>query len=135
METTAAISTGRDILEQLLSAAERRDIPALTKLVHPDVIMEWPQSGERFSGRENAIGAMTATEEKPELAGEPRIVGEGSTWTIQIPLRYGADIYHYAGIFELRDGLVVRSTEYFGAPFEAQPARAPYADRAGRDGR
>jgi hypothetical protein len=89
--------------------------------------MTWPQSGERFIGRDNALGALLATEEKPEFAGEPRIIGEGSSWVLTMPLRYGADIYHYAGIFELEDGVIRRSTEFFGAPFPAQPARAQFA--------
>lgn len=121
-------SAGREVLERFLAAAERRDLDAAATCVHPDVVMEWPQSGERFSGRENAIGAVAATEERPEFAGEPRIVGEGDTWVVMMPLRYGADTYHYVGLFELRGGLIRRSTEYFGAPFPPQAIRARYAD-------
>jgi hypothetical protein len=47
-----------------------------------------------------------------------------------LPLRYGSDPYHYVGIFELDDGRLRRVTEYFGAPFPAQAARAPFADRS-----
>lgn len=120
-------TNGRAILEQFLAATERRDYPAMASFAHPQIDMSWPQSGERFIGRDNALGALLATEEKPEFAGEPRIVGEGSSWVLTLPVRYGADIYHYAGIFELEDGLIRRSTEFFGAPFPAQPARAPFA--------
>lgn len=129
METTKRNTNGRQVLEQFMGAAERRDIPALAGFVAEDVVMEWPQSGERFTGRENALGALTATEEKPEMAGPPRITGDGAVWSVQLPLRYGDDVYHYVGIFELRDGLIARSTEYFGAPFPAQEARARYVDR------
>jgi hypothetical protein len=34
------------------------------------------------------------------------------------------------GAFELRDGLVVESSEYFGSPFPAEPERARFADQA-----
>lgn len=127
MQTTTPTTDGRLILEQFLAATERRDYAAAAAFAHPDIEMTWPQSGERFIGRDNALGALLATEEKPEFAGEPRIVGEGSSWVLTIPLRYGADIYHYAGIFELEGGLVRRTTEFFGAPFPAQPARARFA--------
>jgi SnoaL-like domain len=127
MQTTTPTTDGRAILEQFLAATERRDHEAMASFAHPDIEMSWPQSGERFIGRDNALGALLATEEKPEFAGEPRIVGDGSSWVLTMPLRYGADIYHYAGIFELEGGLIRRSTEFFGAPFPAQPARAEFA--------
>ena len=127
MQSTTPTIDGREILEQFLAATERRDYDAIAAFVHPDVTMAWPQSGERFVGRDNALGAMLATDEKPEFAGEPRIVGGGATWVLTMPLRYGSEIYHYVGVFELDGGLVRRTTEYFGAPFPAQPARAPFA--------
>ena len=127
MQATTPDTNGRLILEQFLAATERKDYAAMANLAHPEIEMWWPQSGERFVGRDNALGALLATEEKPEFAGEPRIVGEGSSWVLTMPLRYGADLYHYAGIFELQDGLLRRSTEFFGAPFPAQPARARFA--------
>jgi SnoaL-like domain len=128
METTRPTANGREVLERFLEATEQRDYATMASFAHPNIEMAWPQSGERFLGRDNAMAALLATEEKPELAGEPRIVGDGSTWVLTMPLRYGADIYHYAGIFELEDGVIRRSTEFFGAPFPAQPARAPYAE-------
>ena len=131
MQTTSRPASGREVLEQFLEATERRDTAAMAALAHPDVEMSWPQSGERFIGRDNALAAMLATEEQPEIAGEPRVVGEGSTWVLTMPLRYGADIYHYTGIFELEDGVIRRTTEFFAAPFPAQPARAPFAVGAG----
>ena len=127
MQTTKPAASGREILEQFLAAAERRDYEAMASLAHPGIEMSWPQSGERFIGRDNALGAMLATEEKPEFAGEPRIVGEGSSWVLTMPLRYGTDIYHYVGMFELEGGVIRRTTEFFGAPFPPQPARAPFA--------
>ncbi len=94
--------------------------------MHDDIEAFWPQSGERLIGPDNAIAAQLATEVKPVPAGEPRIVGHGDTWVMMLPLRYGEDVYHYVGAFELRGGLIHRTTEYFGAPFPPQPSRAAY---------
>lgn len=129
METQTQTAGGRGIIERILDATERKDIDALRPLMHDAIVSEWPQSGERFNGPDNAIGAMTATEVKPQIAGEPRIVGSGDVWVLMVPLRYGEDPYHYAGVFELDGGRLRRVTEYFGAPFPAQPARARFADR------
>lgn len=127
MEPTVA-TDGSAVILQLWAAAESKDMVRLRALVHDDLVMEWPQSGERFTGADNAIGGMTATEEKPEVAGEPRIVGAGDVWVVMAPLRYGTELHHYVGIFELDAGRVRRTTEYFGAPFPAQEARAQYTD-------
>ena len=118
----------RHIIERFWSSVEAKDLAAMTAMIHPDIRMEWPQSGERFTGIDNGVAAMTATEEKPEVAGLPRIVGSGAVWTVTLPLRYGEEIYHYVGIFELEGELIRRTTEFFAAPFPANPARAPYTD-------
>ena len=129
MDTTITTTSGREILERIIEATERRDPGALRPLMHAQIVGEWPQSGERFTGPENAIGAMTATETKPEVAGEPRIVGSGDLWVMMLPLRYGPDTYHYVGVFELDGGRLRHVTEYFSAPFPAQESRARFADR------
>lgn len=119
----------RRLMLEFWEAAERKDFDAVRRLAQPDVTMEWPQSGERFRGRDNVIAAMQATDEKPEMAGEPRIVGSGDLWVAIAPLRYGEEIYQYVGVFELRDGLIQRSTELYGPPFPAPDSRAPFAER------
>ena len=114
---------------QFFEAVERGDMELAATFAHDDFQMEWPQSGERFRGKANALAALEAAPEKPELAGEPRVVGEGNVWAVMMPLRYGEEIHQYAGIFELEDGKIRRTTEYFGAPFPAQPGRAQFTDK------
>jgi hypothetical protein len=128
METATGTDHERTLIEQFLAAAEAKDLHAMMAFVHDDLVMEWPQSGERFTGRENALAAFTATEEKPDIAGEAQLAGAGGVWVIRMPVRYGPDIYHYVGIFELEGSLIRRSTEFFGAPFPPNPARAAFAD-------
>ena len=71
MEPTTQTRSGREVIEAIVQATERQDPQAARPYLHPEIVAEWPQSGERFIGPDNAIGAMTATETKPELAGEP----------------------------------------------------------------
>jgi ketosteroid isomerase-like protein len=117
---------GAGVIQRLFELTDARDVAGLRALVHPDLEAFWPQSGERLVGPDNAIAAQLATEVKPVPAGDPRIVGEGDSWVMMLPLRYGDDVYHYVGVFELRDGLIYRTTEYFGAPFPPQASRAPF---------
>lgn len=128
METATRAIDNQTVLMQMWSAVERKDVGALVSLIHDDMVMEWPQSGERFVGRENVSGALLATEEKGEPSGEPRIAGSGDLWTVVAPVRYGEEPYWYVGIFELEGGKVRRATEFFGAPFPAQAGRSQFAE-------
>ena len=113
---------------RFFEAADRGDVDTMRELAAEDVTMTWPQSGERFRGRDNALAAIQAQDEPPTPAGEPRIIGHGDVWVVMMPLRYGEDLRHYVGIFELDDGRIRAATEYFAAPFPPKPARAPFVD-------
>ena len=83
--------SNREVVEEFMAAGDRGDLAAMSALLHEDMVMEFPQSGERFTGRANAAGAMEVQEVKPEPAGEGRMVGEGDIWVVMMPLRYGED--------------------------------------------
>ena len=122
--------SNRELVEQFVAAGQRGDMEAMGAMLREDMVMEWPQSGERFTGRHNAAVAMGTQEVRPELAGEARMVGSDQVWVVMMPLRYGEDIYHYVGVLEVEEGSIRRGTGYFAAPFPAQPSRARYADPA-----
>jgi ketosteroid isomerase-like protein len=130
MNAMTTADPGRDVIEQFLAAAESRDLEAMAALAHDDLVMEWPQSGERFTGRDRALAALLATEEHPSVIAPPKVLGAGDLWVIRMGLRYGEDIAHYVGILELDGGRIRRSTEFFAAPFPANPARAEFTDAA-----
>lgn len=65
----------RAIVEAFSDASARGDRDAIAALVHDDMVMSWPQSGERFRGRDSVLGAMAAVDVEPEFAGEPRLGG------------------------------------------------------------
>jgi hypothetical protein len=81
-------------------------------------------------GSANVLAAMAAVEVKPEFAGQPRLIGSGEVWVLMVPLRYGEDVLEYVAVLELQDGRIRNATGYWGAPFPAQAARAPFTDRA-----
>jgi hypothetical protein len=129
MGTDDPDGANRALIERFFAASERGDRAELTTLMDDDMVMEWPQSGERFRGRDNVLAAMAAVEVKPEFAGTPRLVGSGPVWVLMVPLRYGEDVLHYAAVVELEAGRVRRATGLWGAPFPARAARAPFVDR------
>jgi ketosteroid isomerase-like protein len=121
--------SGEATIMRLFEAMDHRDEAALRALTTDDFTMTWPQSGERFRGREDSLGALSVQDDAPTPVGEPRIVGGGDTWVVMMPLRYAeAGDVHYVGVFELREGRVRASTEYFGSPFPAKPERARFTE-------
>jgi ketosteroid isomerase-like protein len=120
----------RELVERFFAASERGDPAQVAALIDDDMVMEWPQSGERFRGRDAVLAAMAAVEVKPQFAGEPRLVGSGPLWVLMVPLRYGEDVLHYVAVLEVADGRIRRGTGYWGAPFPAQASRAAYRDPA-----
>ena len=122
-------SANRALVERFFRAQEQGDGPAVAALMADDMVMEWPQSGERFRGRENVFGAMAAVAVKPTIAGVPRLTGGGNVWVFMAPLLYGDQLQHYVAVIEIGDGRIKRGPGYWGVPFEAQAARAPFLDR------
>ena len=129
-EDAGSDQANRDVVERFFGASERGDAAEVAALVHPEMVMTWPQSGERFTGSANVLAAMAAVEVKPEFAGQPRLIGSGDIWVLMVPLRYGEDVLEYVAVLELDDGRIRNATGYWGAPFPAQPSRAPFTDRA-----
>jgi ketosteroid isomerase-like protein len=79
------VESNRDLVMRFMAGTASGDLDSITELVHEDFVMEWPQSGERFVGRDNAFGAMRAEEQPPQMAAEPRLVGSGDVWGVDGP--------------------------------------------------
>lgn len=100
-------------------------------LHHPtDYVAEFPQSGERFRGRDN-MRAMRRAYPDPPTIRLRRLLGGGDLWIAETTADYGGRVYHGVSILELRDGTVVRETNYYAEPFPAPDWRAPWVEPPG----
>jgi len=116
---------------------EINDMEAFSKAQYEmsadDVVNEFPQSGERFRGRDKiaamnrSYSASTGTAPKSTLR---RILKPGDAWVIEFTIDYGDGIPVSAiSIIETGpDGKVVKETDYFANPFEAPEWRRQYAE-------
>ena len=116
------------LVEEFFAAQRRGDLEAVAAMLDDEMVMEWPQSGERFRGKSNVLGAMRAQRGAPEYAGEPQIIGDGDVWVFMVPLRYGDVRQHYVAVVELSAGRVRHGIGHWGAPFPADEARAEFAE-------
>jgi ketosteroid isomerase-like protein len=120
----------RQVAEKLWQALQAGDWDTAGSCLHDDFVQEWPQSGERIVGRDNAIAI-----EKSFPGGLPRMrfrrtLADGDLAVLEVELTY-ADGSRYLGasILELRDGKVVRETDYYAEPFQAPGWRAQWVER------
>jgi hypothetical protein len=99
-----------------------------SELYHDDAILEFPQSGERFSGRTNIQGWRERYPARLDF--EPReIRGAGDVWIAEGRIRYdGGAPVHFVKIIEFRGDKVQRETIYFAEPFAAPEWRQPWAE-------
>jgi hypothetical protein len=93
-----------------------------------ETVLELPQSGERFRGRESITAWRRQYPARLEF--EPReLRGAGDLWIAETGLRYdGGEPLSVVKILEFRGDKVVRETLYFADPFPAPHWRAPYAE-------
>jgi hypothetical protein len=100
---------------------------------HPeDYVMEMPQSGERFRGRDNIRAfqeAFTENSAPPQIRIRRVLVRDG-LWVVESVVDYGGErVMQGVAILEFKDGKVWRDRRYFAEPFEAPEWRAHLVER------
>jgi hypothetical protein len=98
------------------------------EIYHDDAILEFPQSGERFRGKDNMKGFREQYPGQVEF--EPReIRGSGDVWIAEGRILYdGGNPVHFLWIAEFRDALGQRETIYFAEPFPGPEWRRAWAE-------
>ena len=101
---------------------------------HPeDYVMEMPQSGERFRGRENMRAFQRARSyhsTPPRSLQLRRVLVKEGLWVVEAIIDYGGgQVFDVMLILELRDGKMWRDRWYFAEPFEAPEWRAQWVER------
>jgi ketosteroid isomerase-like protein len=122
-------SANRATLEALVAALNAGDLEGLDKVFTDDVVMEWPQSGERIVGEKNRREVYSRFPSLPQVAPR-RMTGSADLWVVEASLDYGdGDPFQCVFVFEMRDGLIAKETGYWSKPFPAPDWRAPWVER------
>jgi len=103
----------RQLAEKLWKALQVGDWETAAGCLHDDFVQEWPQSGERIVGRDNAIAIEQSFPGGLPTMRFRRTLSGGDLAVLEFELTY-ADGSRYLGasILEFRDGKVVRETDY-----------------------
>jgi hypothetical protein len=116
------------VTERLWEALNDQDVDLTGELYHEDCVIEWPQSGERIAGRDNIMainrnypGLPKATLRNNLAAGD---------WVIsEATLDYDGEVFNAVSIYEIRDGKILKETDYFASPFEAPEWRSQWVEK------
>lgn len=117
-------------LERHWTASAAGDLDAEHEIYHDDVVVEYPQSGERVCGRYN-IQSLRGHHPSKLVFTIRRVIGSGEMWVSEYVISYDGHPVYTVSIMEFRDGKVARETQYFAEPFEPPAWRTQWVERMG----
>ena len=117
----------RALVRYLANGGEDRD--AAHEMYHDDAVLEFPQSGERFVGKQTIRDWREHYPSKTRF-NLRRISGEGGTWIAEILISYDGGPWKFGiGLYRFRDDKVAHEAVYVMDGFDAAEWRAPWATR------
>jgi hypothetical protein len=94
-------------------------------IYHPEVVVEYPQSGERILGSENLRALRESFPAELDFT-IGRIVGSGELWVTEYVIRYDGKPVHTVSIMEFEGERVSHETLYFADPFDPPAWRSEW---------
>jgi len=119
----------RVALDKHWAASAAGDLETEHDIYDDDVVVEYPQSGERIISRHNIQALRGHHPSKPAGFTIRRIIGNGDLWITEYVIVYDKRPVPTVSIMEFRDGKVIRETQYFAEPFEPPAWRAQWVER------
>ena len=144
-----AEGSNRETVDKFFTLLNARRWDEIAELIEPNFVMEYPQSGERIRGMENArsigenfpglptgdVKRVVGAEDKWVLTpmfSPLRITGTGDTYTVESKTTYpNGEVFHTVDIVEFRNGKISRWTGYFAAPFPPPEWRSRWVEKMG----
>ena len=101
-----------EVVRQLWERIDARDWDGLAALLAEDVRLEYPHTGERFSGRSNVV-AINAEYPEGWAIYVLQILADGDTVVSEVSVPMDGVESRAVTIWTVRDGLVAEATEYW----------------------
>lgn len=117
----------RAAIEEHWRASERGDVEAEHAVCAEDAILDYPQSGERFRGRET-IAAQRGGHPADRHFTVRRITGHAHLWVSECVITYDGVPSYSVSVMQFDGRHVVHGTQYFAGPFGIPAWRAALAE-------
>ena len=121
----------RAILDRYWEATMAHNLERVHEFYHDDVVVEFPQSGERILGKQS-IYELRAHYPSKVTYKMLRICGDGNLWTTEVIVTYDNDkgrLVYGVAIMEFRNDKVAHEKLYFAYPFEPPEWRSQWVER------
>jgi hypothetical protein len=118
----------RAALDRHWKATVALDLDKAHEIYHDDVIVEFPQSGERISSERNLYELRAHYPAKVTFKIH-RVLGEGNLWVTELVITYDGRPVNVVTIMEFKDGKVAHETHYYADPFEPPEWRSQWVER------
>ena len=120
----------KQVVESFWAAMQTNDFKRAGELLHEEYSLEWPQSGERIRGRANFV----AVNENYPAHGRweftvHRIFAEGNEVVSDVGVSDGVITGRVITFSTIRDGRILRQTEFWPDPFEPAAWRAQWVEK------
>lgn len=93
--------------ERFWAAVQARDWVAAREQLAENVVIDWPATGERFSGRDRYLEVQRIYPEGWSI--EVRAIAhEGAQVAAEVRVPHGSDVFFCAAFYELEDGVIAR---------------------------
>lgn len=128
----AAAAATEAVVREFWRLMATNDFHAVAAVLAPDLVMEWPQSGERIRGAANFC-RMNAEYPAagPWRFAVNRLVADGDVAVTQVSLTDGVQSGEPISFFTVTDGRIARLVEYWPEPFAPAPNRAHLVEPMG----
>ena len=127
----AGAETGEDEVRRLVDGQwakiQARDFAGAHAWYDDEVVVEWPQSGERIRGKENLLALREAYPADVEFEMR-RVIPRQDLAVSEYVIRYDGRPVHVVAIVEFGGGKVVKETHYFADPFPPPEWRAQWVE-------
>ena len=141
--------SNRDVVEAYARVFAHGKPSEQDQFLHPEIVEEYPQSGERFVGIEQRRGMLEGwpKEQYPTRASMDTIVGGGDQVILMPTYRTlrvsgtgddfttcgtvtypNGETWFLVQLLHMKDGKIAHMTSYFAPPFEAPEWRAPFRE-------
>jgi limonene-1,2-epoxide hydrolase len=140
--------TSRQVVEHFVEALIARDLDRQAEVCAPDMVVEYPQSGERIRGWSNirAVAENYPGGLPQDLAGKVigsedkwvvgpsfnvlRIEGTGNIYTLIGSATYpDGKTWQLMSLVELRSGKIAKTIDVYGEPFDPPAWRSKWVER------
>jgi SnoaL-like domain len=103
------------------------DLERIHEIYHDDVVVEFPQSGERILGKKNIYELRAHYPAKLSFK-ILRTRGEGNLWITELIITYDGRPVYVVTIMEFKEGKIAHETHYYADPFEPPEWRSQWVE-------